>query len=41
MTDQERCDKIDELNAEVANLTAGLKANGDPEKKVSVRKAKQ
>ncbi len=31
MTDQERLDEIDRLDAECANLHAGLKANGDPE----------
>ncbi len=31
MTDQERCDRIDELAAAAANLKAGLKENGDPE----------
>jgi len=33
MTDQERLDKIDEHNEASTNLTAGLKADGRPEKK--------
>jgi len=36
MTDQERLDEIDKLNDEATNLTAGLKANGRPEKKSPV-----
>ena len=32
MSDQERCDEIDRLKQEVTNLTAGLNADGKPDK---------
>jgi len=39
MTDQERLDAIDAANQEATNLTAGLRADGKPEKQTATRES--